>query len=120
MVFFPPPDPPSDKSSKQGTDAPDWVVLALLWLYAATPLGLCHGYLPPRFKPLWLYHVALNSIFATWIGLGIVQVVFNGQELTGLVAGVIAILVGIGGLGCVLLKSGSDCRQASRHPIIKR
>jgi hypothetical protein len=82
------------------------VVLALLWLFAASPIGLSSGYLPPRFKPQWLYHVVLSSIFAIWIALGIVQMIFNGQELAWVIVGVIAILTGLGGLGFMLAQAG--------------
>jgi hypothetical protein len=82
------------------------VVLALLWLFAASPIGLSSGYLPPRFKPQWLYHVVLCSIFAIWIAIGIVQMIVNGQELAWVIVGVIAILTGLGGLALCLRKRG--------------
>jgi hypothetical protein len=108
-MFFPPPDLPPEQS-KQGPGEPDLALLVLLWLFAAT-LGLYFGYLPPPFKPQWLYKLVLASIFVAWIGLGILLLIFGGGGFEVVIYGVVAILVGIGGLSFVLLHAETGTNQ---------
>jgi hypothetical protein len=100
-MFIPPPDKPTNESSKRDSGRPDLAMMFLLVIFSL--ITIWFGYWAPTFKPRWAYLLVQAGVNAVWIGIGITLMIF-GERL----AGGILILVAIVGFGMVLMRPEKD------------
>jgi hypothetical protein len=76
-----------------------------MWVLLFT-FGPLVGYLPPRLRPRWLYHVALFCSYALWLVLGVL--IFQQGSV---ILAVVIILAAVCGLAFDLLRAGTSANQ---------